>query len=158
MRVEHLNPFAESCCAVLEALFGARPARGPLGVKGEIVTSHPINLACDVTGDVAGRVLFAMTQQTADRIAGRLLGDVSVKFTASSPAALVEFCAMVGSHALELLERDGMFCEVAEALVITGRNVRLLGSAPALVIPLSAAPFGALELNVSLQDAREQVA
>ena len=159
MRVEHLSPFAESCSAVLKALFGDQPERGALSVRPQIVTSHQLNLVSCISGDLEGHVMYGMGMSVADRVASKILGSPVVTLDASGNAALAELGSMINNVARELLAAQGVQCAITEPTIVRGRNVKMAGTdMPTLVIPLELKDFGNIEVNVSVQERKQRVA
>lgn len=159
MRVEHLNPFSEACGAVVRALFGSEHDLGALAVRPDLATTQAINLASEISGDLQGMVMLGMSLAAADRIAAKILKAPVVTFDAEGSIAIAEFGCMVHARAAELLAAEGFACTISAPAVIRGKNAKLNSSeAPALTIPVNINGLGSIEISVSVQDQRQQVA
>ena len=65
MRAEIINPFLRAASEVLESELGSQPQRGAIGLQRWAYISNEVTAVVAVTGEVAGMVLFAMTESTA---------------------------------------------------------------------------------------------
>src|SRR5436309_501461 len=65
MRAEFINPFLQAATEVLEAELGSVPTRGSVGLQRSSYTSDDVTAVVAVTGSIAGRVMFAMTERTS---------------------------------------------------------------------------------------------
>ena len=68
MRAEFINPFLQAATEVLESELGSPPVRGNIGLQRSAYTSDEVTAVVAVTGEVAGIVLFAMAETTAQAI------------------------------------------------------------------------------------------
>jgi chemotaxis protein CheX len=158
MNLELVNPFVSAAFSVVEAVLGNTPQKGELRIQKDGITSHQVNVAVGVTGDINGHIIFGMSLQTADRIATAMIGVPIRTFDKLAASAIAELGNMVGGNGLLHLSESGYVCDITPPTVIRGQNVEISTLAiPALVIPLNVEQ-GELLLTIGLQVAQKQAA
>lgn len=159
MKVEFVSPFVEASILVLESLLSITPARGQLSARPQMFTTQQVNIVCGITGPIEGQVIYGMTIVTADKVASLMLGQPVVTFDQLAASAIAELGNMISGNSITLLSAKGLICDITPPTIIRGANVKISTiNIPTLVIPLTLAEVGAIEINVSLQDRRQQVA
>lgn len=160
MKVEYVSPFVEAAVSVLGQVIGAASTRGSLSVKPQTFTSEQINIVCEIVGPIQGQVLYGMSQLTAIRIASQMMGGEKLTmFDTLAASAVAELGNMISGNALTLLSSSGYACDISPPNIIQGANVRCCKvELPALVIPITIPNTGTIEIKVSLQEDRSQIA
>ncbi|MBN8689184.1 MAG: chemotaxis protein CheX [Armatimonadetes bacterium] len=159
MKVEYVTPFVAGAMSVLEMLLSSKPERGALGARPQIFTTQQINVVCGVTGMIEGQVIYGMSVQTADKIAGLMIGQAITTFDALAASAIAEMGNMISGNSMTQLASTGYTCDITPPTIIRGSNVRILtANIPALVIPITIANIGEIEINVSLQERKARAA
>lgn len=159
MKVQYVSPFAEASISVFKAVINITPERGPLSARPQLFTTQQINVVCGVTGAVEGLVIYGMTMQTADKIAGLMIGQPVVTFDQLAASAVAELGNMISGNSISLLAGHGFDCDITPPTIIRGTNVKITTlNIPALVIPLSIPDIGVFEINISLQERRQMAA
>jgi chemotaxis protein CheX len=159
MKVEYVLPFVAGATNVLSMLLSVTPERGNLSARPTVFTTQQINVVCGVTGVVEGQVIFGMSVQTADKIAGLMIGQPVVTFDALAASAIAELGNMISGNSMTQLAGAGFECDITPPTIIRGTNVRIsTNDIPAIVIPLEIEGVGSFEVNVSLQERKRLAA
>jgi chemotaxis protein CheX len=152
MDIELISPFAESAVNVLQSLIGVMPSVGVLGALPKTCTTQQINVVCQISGDVEGLVIYAMSAQVADRLASIVTQTNVVTFDKAAAATIVSLSNMMNMSASSELSSKVESVRFSPPTIIRGANDNaILLDAPALVIPLILEGIGSLEVNVSLK-------
>jgi chemotaxis protein CheX len=159
MKVEYVSPFAEASMSVFQMLLGTKPERGQLSARPQMFTTQQINIVCGLTGSVEGLVIYGMSMITADKMAGKMIGQPVVTFDQLAASAIAELGNMISGNAASLLATAGYACDITPPTIIRGTNVRISTiDIPALTIPLNIPDVGSFEINVSLQERKRMAA
>lgn len=155
MRVEYVTPFVAASISVMQQLLYVIPTRGQLTARPQVFTSQQVNIVCGITGDVEGQVIYGMSVQTADKIAGKMIGEPVITFNQLAASAIAELGNMISGNSMTLLSQQGFTCDITPPTIVKGSNVKITTlDIPALVIPMHLEGIGDLEINVSLQERR----
>ena len=153
MKVEYITPFVSGSATVLEQLVGVKPERGKLSARPQMFTAQQLNIVCGITGDITGQVIYGMTMSTANAIAGKMIGQEVKAFDQLAASAIAELGNMISGNSATLLTEQGYACDITPPTIIKGANVKItMTDAPALVIPVTIADIGDIEVNVSLRE------
>lgn len=151
MKVEFVAPFVQGATAVFKMLLDVDPQRGNLSARPQLFTSQQVNVVCGVTGTVAGQVIYGMPAGTADKVAGKMIGQPVVTFDALAASAIAELGNMISGNSMMAMAAAGYECDITPPTIIRGTNVSISTSAnPALVIPFHLGDLGEFEVTVSL--------
>jgi chemotaxis protein CheX len=159
MKVEYVSPFVQGAMSVLNTLLNITPERGHLTARPQMFTTQQVNIVVGVTGMIEGQVIYGMSVQTADKVAGLMLGQPVVTFDQLAASAIAELGNMISGSSMGVMSTTGFICDITPPTIIRGSNVRISTlDIPALVIPLKIEDVGVLEINVSLQERRRAAA
>jgi len=159
MKVEYVSPFVQGAMSVLNTLLNINPERGHLTARPQMFTTQQVNIVVGVTGAIEGQVIYGMSVQTADKVAGLMLGQPIVTFDQLAASAIAELGNMISGSSMGVMSTTGFVCDITPPTIIRGSNVRISTlDIPALVIPLKIEDVGVLEINVSLQERRRAAA
>ncbi len=152
MRVEYINPFVEATFSVLQEVLNTEVKRGELYLKS---TSQPVlgvTAIIGLTGDVEGRVLFDMSQETAIAIASGMNGEQLTELNALGKATITELANMITAQAVTKLHELGFEFDLTPPAIITGENMQVTDSeVEALIVPVELTE-GKLEINVAVRE------
>ena len=152
MRVEYINPFVESAFSVLKEVLQTDIERGELYLKA---TSQPVlgvAAIIGLTGDVEGRVLLDMSQDTAFKIASAMNGEELESFDELAKATIAELANMITGQAVTKLHEIGFNFDLSPPSLITGDNMVVTDAGvEALIVPLDLSQ-GKLEINVAVRE------
>jgi chemotaxis protein CheX len=151
MRAEFINPFLQAATEVLESELGSPPKRGSIGLQRSAYTSDDVTAVVAVTGDVAGMVLFAMTDATARAMVSKMMGQSFDEFDALAQSGIAELGNVITGRAAVLLAEAGFPSDLAPPMLLVGRNMLVSTlDVQRLVIPIET-EMGNLEIQVALK-------
>jgi len=151
MRAEFINPFLQAATEVLESELGSKPARGSVGLQRSAYTSDDVTAVVAVTGDVAGMVMFAMTEETARAMVSRMMGQDFPDFDALAQSGIAEIGNVITGRAAILLAEAGFPSDLAPPMLLVGRGTMISTlDVQRLVIPLET-DLGKIEIQVALK-------
>ena len=152
MRVEYINPFVEAAFKILEQALGDEPVREKLYLKN---TSHPVfgvAVIVGLAGDVEGRVLFDMSEETALSIASSMNGETLTEMDELVKATIMELANMITASAITNLQELGYSFDLTPPAIFTGDNMQIANSGvEALIVPVGL-KSGKLEINVAIRE------
>lgn len=152
MKVEFVNPFIQAGIDVLVQLVGGGVERGQLAARSALFTSQPISIVVGVSGQISGQVIYGMSQVTAIKIAGAMIGAPCITCSEQAVSAIGEFGNIISGNAMRLLAESGYSCDITPPTIIRGVNVEIGTRSAALVVPLYTV-CGKLDMHVALADA-----
>jgi chemotaxis protein CheX len=157
VRAEFINPFVQAASEVLEAELGTRPERGSIGLHRSAYTSDEVTAVVAVTGEVAGMVLLAMTEEVARALVSKIMGQDFTTFDALAQSGIAEIGNVITGRAAVLLAEAGFPSELAPPMLIVGRDTMISTlDVQRLVIPM-ATELGNVQVQVALKLTSTQV-
>ena len=151
MRAEIINPFLQAASEVLESELGSPPQRGAIGLQRSAYTSDEVTAVVAVTGEVAGMVLFAMTESTARAMVSKMMGQDFPELDALAQSGIAEIGNVITGRASCLLSEAGFTSDLAPPMLIVGRGSMISTlDVQRLVIPMKT-EFGQVEIQVALK-------
>ncbi len=152
MRAEFFEPFVEGSFRVLREVLSAEPERGPLSLRsGKTFTTQELTTLIGVNGDVEGVVLFAMSLNSALKIASQMMGEAVTEFDEMAASAINELGNMITGNATTALEQNGFQCDITPPSLIQGIGNQITTTTPALLVPVSTR-YGDIEMNLALAE------
>lgn len=156
MRVEYINPFVESAYNVLQEVLQAEVQRGELYLKSSAMPVLGVAAIVGLAGDVEGRVLFDMSQETAIKIASKMLEDMEMEAVTSmddmARATITELANMITGQAVTKLHNLGFSFDLTPPAIFTGENMEVSNTdVEALIVPMDL-PMGKIEINVAIRE------
>jgi chemotaxis protein CheX len=151
MRAEVINPFLQAASEVLESELGSAPRRGAIGLQRSAYTSDEVTAVVAVTGEVAGMVLFAMTETTARAMVSKMMDQEFPELDALAQSGIAEIGNVITGRAACLLSDAGFASDLAPPMLIVGRGSMISTlDVQRLVIPMET-EFGKVEIQVALK-------
>lgn len=152
MRVEYINPFVEAAFSVLSEVLETEIERGELYLKS---TSQPVLGVATIVGlagDVEGRVLFDMSQETALAVASAMNGEELASLDELAKATITELSNMITAQAVTKLHDLGFKFDLTPPAIFTGENMEVSDSGvEALIVPIQLTQ-GRVEINVAIRE------
>ena len=152
MRVEYINPFVESAYDIMKEVLQSDIDRKDLYLKR---TSHPIMgvaALVGLAGDVEGRVLIDMSQDSAVKIAAEMNSEELTEIDDLVKATINELANMITAKAVTKLFELGFKFDLTPPSIITGENMQVSNAdVEALIVPLET-PQGLVEINVAIRE------
>jgi len=151
MRAEFINPFLQAATEVLESELGSTPQRGSVGLQRSAYTSDEVTAVVAVTGEVAGMVMFAMTEPTARAMVSKMMGQDFPEFDALAQSGIAEIGNVITGRAAVLLSEAGFPSDLAPPMLLVGRNTLISTlDVQRLIIPIET-DLGKIEIQVALK-------
>ena len=153
MKVEYINPFVRAACSTLEQVSGNIVTAGPPSLVGTTFATSPINIACRVSGELNGEVVYSMSTLTARGLAALLTGCEPNSFGQVMGRSLVQLASTWSEGTKRLLSEMGFDCEIGHPIALQGLNVEFNVDAPALAVGIET-EAGRVEVSVAVRDGR----
>lgn len=152
MRVEYINPFVESAMSVLRTTVSADAKRGAPKLSSCINEIMGVAIIVGLAGQVSGRVIIDMSQETALNIASSMNDEKLTEFDELVSATLTELGNMITGNAVTKLHELGFKFDLTPPALFMGDNLRITDAKiEALVVPLEL-PEGKVEINVAIKE------
>lgn len=152
MRVEYINPFVESAYDIMKEVLQSDIDRKDLYLKK---TSQPVMgvaALVGLAGDVEGRVLIDMSQDSAIKIASKMNSENLTEMDDLVKATINELANMITAKAVTKLFDLGFKFDLTPPSIITGENMQVSNAdVEALIVPLET-PQGLVEINVAIRE------
>ncbi|MDR1400656.1 MAG: chemotaxis protein CheX [Treponema sp.] len=154
MRVEYINPFVESTFNVLKEVLNIDIKRGDLKLKNTSMQIQGVAAMVGLAGDVQGRVLFDMSQETALFVAGVMNGAEFTVFDEMAKDTIQELANMITARAVTKLGGLGFRFDLTPPTLFTGDHMEVSTNikVEALVVPMELGGKGRLEVNVAIRE------
>ena len=152
MRVEYINPFVEAAFNVLKEVLNSDITRGELYLKSISQPVLGVAAIVGLAGDVEGRVLFDMNQNTALEVASAMNGEQLKTLDELGKATITELANMITAQAVTKLHDLGFQFELTPPAIFTGEQMEVTDTEiEALIVPIET-PFGKIEINVAIRE------
>lgn len=156
MRVEYINPFVEAAYAVLTEVLQEEVKRGDLYLRASSQSVLGVAAIVGLAGDVEGRILFDMTEETAISVASRMLSSIEEEpitvFNEMGRASITELANMITGGAVNKLHDLGFKFDLTPPAILTGSNMQISdNNVEALIVPMEMS-MGKVEINVAVRE------
>ncbi len=152
MRIEYINPFVESAFNILKEVLNTELKRGELYLKSSSQPILGVATIVGLAGDVEGRVLFDMTEETALSIASAMNMEEMKELDELAKATINELANMITAQAVTKLHDLGFKFDLTPPAIITGENMTVSDTGvEALIVPVEL-PQGKIEINVAVRE------
>jgi chemotaxis protein CheX len=152
MRVEYINPFVEAAYNIIKEVLQTDVERKDLYLKKTTQPVMGVAALVGLAGDVEGRVLIDMSQETAIKIASTMNGEELTSMDELVKATITELANMITAQAVTKLFDLGFKFDLTPPSIITGENMSVSNAdVEALIVPLEM-PQGLVEINVAIRE------
>lgn len=153
--VRLLNPFLRGALYVLDSMGIPAERQGPVSVESTDETTEAVTVIVPIAGAMGGGVFYGFDQSTAQRVAGRMLGELgSVRWDDHLLAsALGEFGNMVSGHAAAALEEAGIRCSIAPPIVASHSRLIVAKQPFDRLVVCITTPLGSMKIHLALHNA-----
>jgi chemotaxis protein CheX len=152
MRVEYINPFVESSVSVIKEVLGLDVKRGQISLRAKAIPVLDIAVIVGLVGQVEGRVLFDMSQETSLKIVSKMNDEEIADFDELAKATITELGNMITGRAVTKLSEMGYRFDVTPPAIFQGENMSISDiEIEALIVPVDT-PLGKIEINVALRE------
>ncbi|MCL1993198.1 MAG: chemotaxis protein CheX [Spirochaetes bacterium] len=152
MRVEYINPFVEAAASVLKEVVAPEVKRGDLDLRPSTALIKGVAVHVDLIGDIKGRVLFDMSEETALHVVSAMNQEEFTAMDDLARATVQELANMITAQAVTKLYQLGFEFDLSPPSVYIGKNIKIASnsdeSQEALVVPMEIG--GAFQLDISV--------
>ncbi len=151
MRIEYINPFIDSAINVLSTYTGCPVKRGTMELRRSSSINRDVAAVVGMAGEVEGRVILEMDQDTALNVAGVMNQESFPELNALALDTLMELANLVVAKAVTVLNDKGFAFKLSPPIVFTGANLSTSSlNLETLVIPLRG-NAGEIRLDIALR-------
>lgn len=152
MAFQHLDSFVRAAYHVVETMVHPAVQSGRPFFNEDPLHKYEVCVLVGVLGDLQGQVICGMSEQTACRIASRMLGYEVTSLDDMSKSAICELKNIIIGNASINLSHVGLRCNITPPLLLIGKEVPdfLKHIQTALAVPLDTG-CGAVEMNLALR-------
>lgn len=152
MRIEYINPFVGASIDILEEVLASKVDRGNIFLRPSNEASMGYAVLIGMTGQVTGRILLEMTEETAVKISNVMLGESYETMVEMAQSAISEIGNMIAGRAITKLHNLGFVFEITPPTLVKGDHMEIsTPSLEAVIVPLET-PHGRVEVNVALKE------
>jgi chemotaxis protein CheX len=152
MRLEYINPFVEAAVSILETVLSIPITRGEIFLKAKSQPVLGVSAIVGLAGDVEGRVLIDMSEETAMEIASIMNDEKITELSELAKATITEVANMIVAQAVTKLSDLGFKFDLTPPTIFTGRQMQISDfEVEALIVPIET-KLGKLEINVALRE------
>ncbi len=153
MRIEYINPFVEASFDILNEVLQTTVKRGQLYLKRLGESMKGVAVVIGVIGNIKGRIVFDMTEDTALKIASKLNGEEFNVFNEMARSTIGELANMITGRSVTKLEKERLAFNFTPPTIITGENLNIyeFGDIEALIIPIDTG-IGIVEINIAFKE------
>jgi len=154
MKIEYINPFLEASVYVLEQFMqGVSIEKNKMSIIAEPIASQGVAALVGLTGQLKGRVIYDMTQETALCIVSKMNFEEFKEFNELARSTVNELSNMITGTAVSKLSGLGYKFDLTPPSLFTGQRVLITDALQLkhLVVPVNT-PCGTMLLNLGLTD------
>jgi chemotaxis protein CheX len=153
-KAEHLEPFVAAARDVLEQELASQVAAGKLALATGTSTTHEVSTIIGITGDLTGMALYGMSEQTALKIVGQIMGAPCDELDDLALSGIGELANVITGCATTLLAQSGLAVDIAPPILLQGAGSRVsTAGIRRLVMPLLT-PLGTVEVQLAIREHR----
>ena len=153
MDVANINPFIQATQTVCATICGEAPSLGKLFAKAKPYTTQPVSITVGVIGDIAGEVVYTMTEAAVCFIASKMMGGMPVvSLDEMAQSAVSEMANMISGNVATLFSGKGIKLDITPPLfrlnAATADFPRAAELEKIISIPLGFANGAKIELDI----------
>ncbi len=155
MRVEYLNPFVESAYSLFQEVLRVQVRRKHSYMQTYLLPQLGVAAFIDLSGDIAGRVLLDMSEETAILVASTMLQNLDMEaivlLDQLGRASITELANMITGQAITKLHDFGFSFELTPPKMFINRETTINPlNVPTLIVPMEL-PMGRIEINLAIE-------
>lgn len=152
-----MNPFIEASCTVLKEVLNIQLSRGVVKVHTGSIENKGAASIITFSGDLEGRLIMIMSEETAIKIASRMLQNIEMDAISAlddlGRASITEMANMITGRSITKLSRLGFNIDLSPPTLVLGDATSAFDqpSCPYLYIPLTLT-LGFIELHITVRE------
>jgi len=152
MKIEYINPFVDSVSTILSEMLKADARRGEMYVKTTTTPIPGVAAIVGLSGDLTGRVLYGMSEQTALAISSDMnMADMSL-LDDEVKASLKELAGLISGQAITFLKELGISAASGLPVIIAGKNLEVFDPGIEALICSVETRQGTIQINVAVEE------
>lgn len=152
-RLEIIAPFVEAAGRVLFQECGERVGKGKVHRVKSAQTANAVSAMIAVTGDIAGLVIYSMTDATALFIAGKMMGEEIDQLDDIGQSAIAELANIITGQAGIQLEASGFASDMSPPVLVMGAGATIATfNLTRVVVPITTSS-GAFNIDIAVKAA-----
>jgi len=153
MRIEYINPFVEASFDILNEVLQTTVKRGQLYLKKLGESMKGVAVVIGIIGNLKGRLVFDMNEDTALKIVSKLNGEEFKTFNEMARSTIGELANMITGRSVTKLEKERLAFNFTPPTIITGEKLEIyeFSDMEALIIPIDTG-MGIVEINIAFKE------
>ncbi len=152
MNIDFINPFVEASYEILKEVLQVDIKREDIYLKESVSDLKGISAIIGLLGQVEGRLILDMTQETALKIASIMTGEEFNVIDDMVINVITEIANMITANAITKLHNRGYDLDLTPPSIIKGTNMEITDKdLETLVVPLRM-EYGLVEINVATKE------
>lgn len=148
---KYAKPFAQGAYDVLKEMLDGPVTPGKPIMKRTPVPMNGVVVIIGLIGDVEGRFILDMTEESAKRIAGAMNYEEMETFNSLAQATINELANIIVGKAITKLNDDGARFNITPPVLLCGKEMKSTDNAlDTIIIPLKT-NHGDLNVNIALK-------
>ena len=136
--VKHINPFLQATLNIMETIAAMKLSVGKPSVAKLEFVNETFIIQVGVTGALKGQVLLVMTDESAKKIASKMMMGMPVDtLDEMSTSALCELSNMIMGSTATLFSTQKITMDITPPIALHGSNMKLQTDVQALRIPMA---------------------
>lgn len=136
--VKHINPFLQATLNIMETIAAMKLSVGKPSVAKLEFVKETFIIQVGVTGALKGQVLLVMTDESAKKIASKMMMGMPVDtLDEMSTSALCELSNMIMGSTATLFSTQKITMDITPPIALHGSNMKLQTDVQALKIPMA---------------------
>jgi chemotaxis protein CheX len=151
MNVKFLNPFVDAAYEVLAKETGTEIQRGELTLDKNHYVSDDVTVIIALVGAVEGNVFYSMSQETAIRLASRMMCEKLLDFDSLAQSGIAELGNVITGRASMKLSEAGFEATISPPSLILGKGATISTlDFPRIIVPLNTSE-GSFMIHLALR-------
>ena len=151
MRVEYVNPFVDAAVQVLTATVTQYVKRGELSLRPSIAPMLGVTVIVGLAGQISGRVIIDMSQETALKIASVMNDEELASFNELATSTITELANMICGKAVTWITELGFQFDITPPAIFIGDSIQIANNQiETMIVPIDL-PQGKIEISVGIK-------
>ncbi|MCH7705423.1 MAG: chemotaxis protein CheX [Chloroflexi bacterium] len=155
MNEDYVNAFLTPAVHVWEKELAVKLTLSGAEQVASQYTTNELTALIGISGKLEGNVLYGFTQESAKRIASKMIGREVVEMDELALSAIGEIANMITGNAATLLANLGAVCEITPPVIIEPTGSRFTTFAGPQILVKYASELGPLHIRISMTENHE---
>ncbi len=151
MNVKFLNPFVEAAFEVLSIETGTTIKRGDLNLQTSLYVTDDVTVIIALVGMVEGNVFYSMSNETAIKLASKLMDEKFTEFNGLAQSGIAEIGNVITGRASVKLAQAGFESTISPPTMLQGKGASISTlDYPRIILPMWS-DLGEILIHLSLR-------